>query len=40
VTVVIQGNVLDGDDFTQKVNNALLNGQRLGYSQSVAGQLP
>jgi hypothetical protein len=40
VTVVIQGNVLDGDDFTQKVNNALLNGQRIGYSQSVAGQLP
>jgi hypothetical protein len=39
VTVVIEGNVLDGDDFTEKVNTALLNAQRTGLSKYPAGFL-
>lgn len=39
VTVIVEGNVLDGDDFTEKVNNALLNAQRTGLSKYPAGFL-
>jgi hypothetical protein len=39
VTVVIEGNVLDGDDFTEKINDAMLNAQRRGLSRSPAGFL-
>jgi len=40
VTVIVEGNVLDGDDFTEKVNTALLNAQRTGLSRFPAGTLP
>jgi hypothetical protein len=40
VTVNIAGSVLDGDDFTEKVNMAFLNAQRRGFSQLPAGALP
>ena len=39
ITIVIEGNVLDGDDFTQKVNDALLNANRTGMPQTPAGFL-
>jgi hypothetical protein len=39
VTVIVEGNVLDGDDFTEKVNTALLNAQRTGLSKYPAGFL-
>ena len=39
VTVIVEGNVLDGDDFTEKVNTALLNANRQGLSRSPAGFL-
>jgi hypothetical protein len=40
ITVIVEGNVLDGDDFTEKVNTALLNAQRTGLSRFPAGTLP
>lgn len=40
ITVNIAGSVLDGDDFTEKVNQAMINAQRKGYSQYAAGSLP
>jgi hypothetical protein len=40
VTVNVQGSVLDGNDFVDIVNNALLNSQRQGRSQVAAGALP
>jgi hypothetical protein len=39
ITVIVEGNVLDGDDFTDKVNTALLNAQRTGLSKYPAGFL-
>jgi len=39
VTVIVEGNVLDGDDFTEKVNDALLNANRTGLSRFPAGFL-
>jgi hypothetical protein len=39
ITVIVEGNVLDGDDFTEKVNDALLNANRQGLSRSPAGFL-
>jgi hypothetical protein len=40
ITVNVQGSVLDGNDFVDIVNNALLNSQRQGRSQVAAGALP
>jgi hypothetical protein len=40
ITINIEGNILDGNDFTEKVNQALLNAQRTGLSQIAAGALP
>ena len=39
ITVIVEGNVLDGDDFTEKVNEALLNANRTGLSKYPAGFL-
>ena len=39
VTVIVEGNVLDGDDFTEKVNDALLNANRTGMPKTPAGFL-
>jgi hypothetical protein len=39
ITIVIEGNVLDGDDFTEKVNDALLNAERTGMPRTPAGFL-
>ena len=39
VNVTVEGNVLDGDDFTEKVNDALLNANRQGLPRSAAGFL-
>lgn len=40
VVINIAGSVLDGDDFTDKVTQAMINGQRKGLSQYAAGALP
>jgi hypothetical protein len=40
IEITIMGNVMDGDDFTEKVNQAFINAQRKGYSQLPAGALP
>ena len=40
VTIIVEGNVLDGDDFTDKVNGAVLDAFRQGRSQFPAGTLP
>lgn len=40
VTIIVEGNVLDGDDFTDKVNDALLDSIRKGRSQNPAGFIP
>jgi hypothetical protein len=40
VNVTVEGNVLDGDDFTEKVNDALLNANRTGLPRTAAGFLP
>jgi hypothetical protein len=40
IEITIMGNVMDGDDFTEKVNQAMINAQRKGYSQFPAGALP
>jgi hypothetical protein len=39
ITIVVEGNVLDGDDFVEKVNDALLNAERTGMPQTPAGFL-
>jgi hypothetical protein len=39
ITINIAGNVLDGDDFTEKVNDALLNANKPGLSRTPAGFL-
>ena len=39
ITVIVEGNVLDGDDFTEKVNDALLNANRTGLPRTAAGFL-
>ena len=39
INIVVEGNVLDGDDFTEKVNDALLNANRTGLSRVPAGFL-
>ena len=39
ITVIVEGNVLDGDDFTEKVNDALLNANRTGMPRTPAGFL-
>ena len=40
VTIIVEGNVLDGNDFTDKVNDAILDAQRKGLSQFPAGFIP
>jgi hypothetical protein len=40
VTVNVQGSILNGQDFVEIVNNALLNGQRTGLTQVTAGSVP
>jgi hypothetical protein len=40
ITVVVEGNVLDGNDFVEIVNGAMLKAQRTGLSQFAAGALP
>jgi hypothetical protein len=40
VTIVVEGSVLDGDDFSEIINRTMLDNIRRGYSQSVAGALP
>jgi hypothetical protein len=40
VTIVVEGSVLDGDDFSEIINRTMLNNIRRGFSQSVAGALP
>jgi hypothetical protein len=39
ITINIEGNVLDGDDFTEKVNDALLNANKQGMPRTAAGFL-
>jgi hypothetical protein len=39
INIVIEGSVLDGDDFTNKVNDALLNANRQGLPRIAAGFL-
>jgi hypothetical protein len=39
ITIIVEGNVLDGDDFTEKVNDALLNANRQGLPRTAAGFL-
>jgi hypothetical protein len=39
ITIVVEGNVLDGDDFTEKVNNALINANKTGLPRTAAGFL-
>jgi hypothetical protein len=39
INIVIEGNVLDGDDFTDKVNTALLNANRIGLPKTAAGTI-
>jgi hypothetical protein len=40
VTVIVEGNVLNSDDFDEAVSVAMRNAQRTGYSQYAAGSLP
>jgi hypothetical protein len=40
ITVVVEGNVLNSDDFDEAVSAAMRNAQRTGYSQYAAGSLP
>jgi len=40
VTIVVEGSVLDGDDFSDIINRAMLDNIRRGFSQSPAGALP
>lgn len=40
INITVAGSVLNGQEFTQIVNEALLTAQRTGYSQVVAGAIP
>jgi len=40
VTIVVEGSVLDGDDFSEIINRTMLDNIRRGYSQTAAGALP
>ena len=40
VTIIVEGSILDGDDFSEIVNKATLNAYRRGLSQLPAGSLP
>jgi len=40
ITVVVEGSILNGDDFDEVINQAFVNAQRKGYSQYPAGSLP
>ena len=40
ITIIVEGSVLDGDDFSEIVNKATLNAFRRGLSQLPAGALP
>ena len=40
ITIIVEGSVLDGDDFSEIVNKATLNAYRRGLSQLPAGALP
>ena len=40
ITIIIEGNVLDGDDFSEIINRTMLNNIRRGLAQSPAGALP
>lgn len=40
VTINVAGSVLDGNEFIEIINNAVLQGRRTGLSQAVAGELP
>jgi hypothetical protein len=40
ITVVVQGSVLDGNDFVEIVNGAMLKAKREGLSQFPAGAFP
>jgi hypothetical protein len=40
ITVIVEGSVLDGNDFVEIVNDAMLNSQRQGLSRFPAGTLP
>ena len=40
VTIIVEGSILDGDDFSEIVNKATLNAYRRGLSQLPAGALP
>jgi hypothetical protein len=40
ITVIVEGNVLDGDGFTDAVNKAMLSAQRRGLTRSPAGAIP
>jgi len=40
VTIVVEGSVLDGDDFSDIINRTMLNNIRRGFAQSPAGALP
>jgi hypothetical protein len=39
ININVAGSILDGNDFTQIVNDALLNSQRTGLAQNIAGSL-
>jgi hypothetical protein len=39
LNITVAGSILDGNDFTQIVNDALLNSQRTGLAQNIAGSL-
>ena len=40
VTVIVEGSVLDGEDFSDIINRTMLNNIRRGFSQLPAGTLP
>ena len=40
ITIIVEGSILDGDDFSEIVNKATLNAYRRGLSQLPAGALP
>ena len=40
ITVIVEGNVLDGNGFTDAVNKAFLDAQRRGLTRSPAGAIP
>jgi hypothetical protein len=40
VTIIVEGNILNGDEFGDIVNNAILDNIRRGFSQNPAGAIP